>query len=54
VLLNNVPVLRGVLQLKPTNTAVLGGRIDTLDQGYFPDRWKAELEQQLEQMKPQP
>jgi hypothetical protein len=42
-----VPVLRGVLQLKPTNTTVLGGRVEELNYGYFPDRWKKEVEDSL-------
>ena len=43
-----MPVLRGVLQLKPTNTTVLSGRIEELNNSYFPDRWKKELEDSLE------
>jgi RecQ-mediated genome instability protein 1 len=51
VLLTNVPVLRGVLQLRPTNTTILGGKIEALNQGYFPDRWKQELEAELAEIK---
>ncbi len=46
-----MPVLRGVLQLRPTNTTILGGRIEALDQGYFPDRWKQEMEAELRQIR---
>jgi hypothetical protein len=46
-------VLRGVLQLRPTNTTVLGGRIQALDEGYFPARWKEEMEAAIEEIKGQ-
>ena len=49
----NVPVLRGVLQLRPTNTTVLGGRVAALDDGYFPTRWKQEMEAAVEELKRQ-
>jgi hypothetical protein len=51
LLLTNVPVLRGVLQIRPTNTTVLGGRIDGLNNGYFPERWKKELEDELQDIR---
>ena len=44
-------MLRGVLQLRPTNTTVLGGRIEALDQGYFPTRWKQEMEAAINEIK---
>lgn len=47
----NVPVLRGVLQLRPTNTTILGGRIPELDDGYFPEKWKREMEESIEEIK---
>ena len=48
-----MPVLRGVLQLRPTNTTVLGGRVAALDDGYFPTRWKEEMEGAIEELKSQ-
>jgi RecQ mediated genome instability protein len=51
LLLMNVPVLRGVLQLRPTNTTLLGGRIAELDDGYFPERWKAEMEATITELR---
>jgi len=53
VLLVNVPVLRGVLQLRPTNTTILGGKIAELDDGYFPVKWKQEMEASIEESKRQ-
>ena len=47
----NVPVLRGVLQLRPTNTTILGGKIAELDDGYFPVRWKQEMEASIDAIK---
>ena len=44
-------MLRGVLQLRSTNTTVLGGRIAEMDDGYFPDRWKGEIEGAIKEIK---
>lgn len=53
MLLINVPVLRGVLQLRPTNTTILGGKIADLDDGYFPVKWRQEMEASIEEIKRQ-